>query len=132
MNNQRRERGSTFLDHTHPDLDLGGRYRNLEPHSTVGKTPIPQYGHAAPWSETQLPDEPPLGIDINWQEPTGAEAEIQASIDALSDDRSSASSPPIVAGEHEAHFPTSCSPLSSTGSPPVGGVGKETLARYCR
>jgi hypothetical protein len=88
--NDKHAHKNTMLSHTHPTEEYGGRYA-AEVHSTiVGRdNPIPQYGHAASWSETQLPDEPPLGYAIDDQEPVGTEAEIQQSLNALGDDHRS-------------------------------------------
>jgi hypothetical protein len=91
--NDKHAHKNTMLSHTHPAEEMGGRYA-AEVHSTVvGRdNPIPEYTHAAPWSETQLSDEPPLGYAIDDQEPTGTHAEIQQSLE-------NSNAPNVVVGD---------------------------------
>jgi hypothetical protein len=83
--NDKHAHKNTMLSHTHPELEMGGRFAAVEKQTVVGNSPIPNYGHAASWSETQLPDEPPTNYCINDMECVGTEAEIRESINALGD-----------------------------------------------
>jgi hypothetical protein len=106
-----KERSSTFLDHTRPDLEMGGRFAAEAHHTVVGRDdPIPQYGHTAPWSETQLPDEMPLGYAIDDQEPVGTEAEIRESLN---------SNAPSVAVGDESTVPLSVAKSEEMHRPPA-------------
>jgi hypothetical protein len=74
-------RVSTYHQFKLPEEELGGRYRKLEPQTIVGSdNPIPSYTRAAPWSATQLPDEPPLGWSVEDQMPVGEPHEVEASL----------------------------------------------------
>jgi hypothetical protein len=56
--------GSTFLDHAAPD-PVGGRFAHLAPPTVInGATKYPKLP-SGPWRSDPVPDEPPLGIDIN-------------------------------------------------------------------
>ena len=73
-----RDRLSTYRDHAeaNADLELGGRFAKLTPTTVTGSTPTHQYPKLpadSPFNQaaTMVPDEPPLGIDINAMEPVG-------------------------------------------------------------
>jgi hypothetical protein len=73
-----RDRLSTYRDHAeaNADLELGGRFAKLTPTSVTGSTPDHQYPRLpadSPFNQaaTMVPDEPPLGMDINAMEPVG-------------------------------------------------------------
>ena len=78
--NDRRVRArdaSTYVDHVHDDS--GGRFAK-HPSTVIGAQPVVEYPAAATWTRNRLPDELPLGIDINAQEPVGTHAEIEQSL----------------------------------------------------
>jgi hypothetical protein len=73
-----KDRLSTLLDHSraNADLDLGGRFAKLHPTTVTGTTPdhqFPKLPADNPFNQAaaMVPNEPPLGIDINAMEPTG-------------------------------------------------------------
>jgi hypothetical protein len=80
-----RERLSTLLDHARSSVDdtHGGRFAAASPNRTVvGTSPIsyPRLPADNPSNQAMLvPDEPPLGIDINAMEPVGEVHEQKAS-----------------------------------------------------
>jgi hypothetical protein len=98
-----------------------GRFAEAEgKQHVVGSTPGPAYPRlpSGPWSgRDPVPDEPPLGSDINFVEPCGTAAEIEASLRALASPTGVAS--PVVTG------PTSDapSPLMVDGDVPRSDVG---------
>jgi|SRR5215471_13221469 len=62
--------------------ERGGRYSAIDDRPAVtGSSPIayPQLPEGNPWAKNELPDEPPTGIDINAQDPTGEVFEVKAS-----------------------------------------------------
>jgi hypothetical protein len=62
LENDKRVRGSTFLDHT--TNDTGGRFAQVGAAHVVGSTATPNYPQAsAPFQCDPVPDEPPLGFD---------------------------------------------------------------------
>jgi hypothetical protein len=56
------------------ELDLGGRFAKVHTTTVVGTSPVsyPQQPSGSPWGSDPVSPEMPLGIDINAQEPTGA------------------------------------------------------------
>jgi hypothetical protein len=67
---------STYFQHaqSHPDLEMGGRFKKLIPSTVVGSSPIssvPQQSLGSPWHSDPVGTEPPLGIDVNAQDPVG-------------------------------------------------------------
>jgi hypothetical protein len=105
MSNQRLERGSTFLQFTHPEDEMGGRCKAVHTHIVVGNIPVPNYPKASDWVSETLRDEPPLGLAIDDQEPVGTEAEIQASLNSNAPAVAVGDDVHLVAGgeEREAH-----------------------------
>jgi hypothetical protein len=85
MNEQRtpRERGSTFMEHTHDES--GGRFAKQIPQTVVGSTPSAAalYPAGPTWSQDVAPIEPPLGTSVEDHEAVGTYQEIEASIDRL-------------------------------------------------
>jgi hypothetical protein len=66
------------------DDDLGGRFRVKE--TIAGEqaaTQYPRQPEASPWAGDPVGLEPPLGVEINAQEPTGEAHEIEKSLAAL-------------------------------------------------
>jgi hypothetical protein len=83
LENDRQVR-STYFEHAQsdPDLEMGGRFSRVNPSTVTGTAPGPEYPRlpSGPWSEGPGGGpEPPLGIDINAQEPTGEKHEVEAS-----------------------------------------------------
>src|SRR5262249_39812388 len=71
------------------DDERGGRYSGAGSKQTVvGTSPIayPQQPATSPWYHDACPPEPPLGIDINAQEPVGEVFERQGSPPSSSPD----------------------------------------------
>jgi hypothetical protein len=68
--------GSTYLAHTHNDV--GGRFAAISSPVVVGEKQIPQYP-AAFLQHDPVPDENPLGVDVNALEPCGEPHELRAS-----------------------------------------------------
>jgi hypothetical protein len=76
---------STYLDQAQIEaLHEGGRYERLSKPTFTGSTPgwVPPRAHGDnQWTQDDpVPDEPPLGIDVNAVEPVGTESEIEASL----------------------------------------------------
>jgi hypothetical protein len=59
--------------------ELGGRFKKVNTTTVVGTDPTVAVPTQLPWHSDVCPPEPPLGIDINAQEPTGEKFE-QASV----------------------------------------------------
>jgi hypothetical protein len=59
------QEGATYLGHTDPDLDTGGRYARQEnaKAQVIAQSGPPHYPAAAEWTQTELPPEPPLSLD---------------------------------------------------------------------
>ncbi len=72
--------GSTFLSHTHNDI--AGRFAAISSPHVVGTEAIPKYP-AAFLQHDPVPDENPLGVDVNALEPVGEPHELKASIASL-------------------------------------------------
>jgi hypothetical protein len=120
-------RVNTYLSHTDPNAELGGRYRKLEPQSITGQTPIPQAYAGAPWTREDAGLEPPLGWSVEAQEPVGTEAEVRASLGdgstfttSVADDATAIST--VASSEEPAPAPRSPS-SAGTSSPPSRGKG---------
>ena len=66
--------------HTGQDF-YGGRFKQVTTTNVVGAGPIsyPAQPEHSPWRRDTCPDEPPLGFDVNAQEPVGEPHEIRAS-----------------------------------------------------
>jgi hypothetical protein len=65
---------NTYLSHAGDvELELGGRFAKLTPTTITGSEPIAKYPklESGPWAKDESPPEPPLGIDVNTQEPVG-------------------------------------------------------------
>jgi hypothetical protein len=65
---KQREQGSTFLDHTHDDLS-GGRFAAIGAPTVVGRDAVIKYPAAAAHQHDPVPDEPPVGYDVNEMPP---------------------------------------------------------------
>jgi hypothetical protein len=80
-----RDRLSTYRAHAeaNADLELGGRYSKVTTVTVTGASPTHQYPRlplSAPSNQAMMvPDEPPLGIDINAMDPVGEAHEQKAS-----------------------------------------------------
>jgi hypothetical protein len=80
-----RDRLSTYRAHAeaNADLELGGRYSKVTTVTVTGASPTHQYPRlplSAPSNQAMMvPDEPPLGIDINATDPVGEAHEQKAS-----------------------------------------------------
>jgi hypothetical protein len=118
-------RVNTYLSHTDPNAELGGRYRKLEPQSITGQTPIPQAYAGAPWTREDAGLEPPLGWSVEDQEPVGTE--VRASLGdgstfttSVADDATAIST--VASSEEPAPAPRSPS-SAGTSSPPSRGKG---------
>jgi hypothetical protein len=61
---------------------VGGRFAAREKSTVVGAGQVayPQLPETSPWHHDPVPDEPPIGIDVNAVEPTGTHAEIEQSL----------------------------------------------------
>jgi hypothetical protein len=60
--------GTTFHQHAQSAANdtAGGRFAATGSHTVVGAQPLPKYPAAStPFQRDPVPDEPPLGIDIN-------------------------------------------------------------------
>jgi hypothetical protein len=124
MNNQRRE-PNTFLSHTHPELEIGGRFAAEAKHTIIGRdNPIPKYTHAAPWAETQLPDEPPLGYAIDDQEAVGTLQEIEQNLTT-----GATQHPPLPCLSEEAASPPATPPHSPHSVKGESGASSDHLRR---
>jgi hypothetical protein len=62
------------------DEDRGGRFKTVNKTIVVGTTPAPVYPAGPAWCADPTGVEPALGTDINFVEPCGTAAEIEASI----------------------------------------------------
>ena len=85
---------STYADHAHDDA--GGRFLKQVPNTVVGSKPTIDYPRAATWTQDRLPDELPLGIDVNAQEPVGEMFEVEKCLRTASDGTNSPSVPSSV------------------------------------
>jgi hypothetical protein len=80
LENEGRVHKATFHSHTHDDL--GGRFAREFSSSRVGEKPAIEYPRqppGSPWHDDQ-PVEPPLGISINEQSPSGEYFEVERSL----------------------------------------------------
>jgi hypothetical protein len=91
------------------DDEAGGRFARVNPTMVVGSTPGPAYPRlpgSSPWhGPDPVGQEPLLGSDINFVEPCGTAAEIEASLRALASPTGVAS--PVVTGPASA-APSNC------------------------
>jgi hypothetical protein len=66
---------STYFQHAQsdPDLELGGRFKQLIPTSVTGSgpSPIPQQPEGSPWANDPIGLEPPLGFSVEDHEAVG-------------------------------------------------------------
>jgi hypothetical protein len=71
--NDRMARNTYFGHAGDVELELGGRFAKLTPTTVTGSEPTVKYPklESGPWAKDECPPEPPLGIDINAQEPVG-------------------------------------------------------------
>jgi hypothetical protein len=99
----------------HQDLDApGGRFREKE--TTVGADLVPQYPRlpsSSPWSGDPVGVEPPLGIDVNFQEPCGEAFEVERSLLAA----------PAIPGSPPAEDTTASSVESAKVAAPLSSSG---------
>jgi hypothetical protein len=75
------EGSSTYLDRARAEESLAssGRFKN-ELSAPVPSVPTyPPQPASSPWAAASVPDEPPLGVDINALEPVGTAAEVAKS-----------------------------------------------------
>jgi hypothetical protein len=120
------ERISTFLDHAQAAAldELGGRFARIQPQSVTGSTPIPQYPAAsAPFQSDPCGVEPPLGTNINFVEPCGTAAEIEASLRVATGFQL-----PVAAGPTSAEAPS----LNALGDEQRSDVGPPSTTPAAR
>jgi len=81
---RRRTRGLTFHDVALGEAGtVQGRFASVaKTQVTSGVFEYPKLPASSPWSTNPLPEEPPLGFDVNALEPTGTAAEIEQSMAA--------------------------------------------------
>jgi hypothetical protein len=76
--------GSTMFQQARADVEMaqGGRFGAVSKTTVTGSVPSQQVPRqpATAWVNDRLPDEPPLGYEINAVEPVGTYQEIQQSI----------------------------------------------------
>jgi hypothetical protein len=113
------------------DPSLSGRFaKEAKADFTVGRDPVVNYPRLPagnPWSQLQPPDEPALGIDIQYVEPCGTLEEIERSLTAgvfssLGTEAGSSLPPPATTASPEASpgsADLAASPPSATSSPPL-------------
>ena len=113
-----RESGSTYFDHASADADTPrGRYAIAEREAAItGKAPPPIT--APNWAPDLAGTEPPLGIDINFVEPCGTTAEIEASLVNQSDNPESPTGVPPMLPPAETDGPAA--PPGGSGPAPSG------------
>jgi hypothetical protein len=76
---------TTYRDRAIADIGLEqGSGRHSAKASVIGSARVPLYPAASgPWNDpVQVPDEPSLGVDLNYVEPCGETFEIEASLAA--------------------------------------------------
>jgi hypothetical protein len=76
---RQRQTRSTYFSHAGDvELELGGRFAKLTPTTVVGTEPITKYPklESGFWAKDECPPEPPLGFDVNTQEPVGEAHEL--------------------------------------------------------
>ena len=89
LENEKRLRGTTLSQFAQSDAaEDRGRFTAHEKSTVIGADATPKYP-AAFQQRDPVPNEEPLGVDINAIEPTGTPAEVQASIDKLTDEGTS-------------------------------------------
>jgi hypothetical protein len=115
---------STMLGRTHESEEMGGRYKAIHTENVIGSQSQIQYPAGAAWTRETLPPEEPLAWSVEDMVPCGEPNEIQASIDALGNDRSSSSSSPPIVESGKSQHPASRSTSSSAGSFAPVGVGR--------
>jgi hypothetical protein len=86
-------RQNTLLGRAASELFMEERGRFAKPSVVIADAGAPTYPSAAPWTQSHVPDEPPLGFDVNAIEPVGEHFELEIEIE-----RSRASS---VAASHD-------------------------------
>lgn len=111
---RRRVERDTYLSRAQADADLEaqGRFKKQSPTRVTGVPVYPAQPPTSPFAGDPVGDEPPLGQDVNWQEPIGTEKEIQASLSTPNSERSSASPSIDRVG-------TSGRPLATLGGRPL-------------
>jgi hypothetical protein len=118
---------TTFFSRAAADLALLGQGRHTQGASVTGSARVPQYPPASgPWNDpVQVPDEPPLGYEINAQESVGEPHEIAASLTPLSD---------AVEVATASHIPSlgAAAPTTSGSMSPREVVGANPFLRRAR
>jgi hypothetical protein len=75
-----RAQGTTFARFAQSEAgEARGRFAAHEQSQVVGATPIPKYEGAPNWAYDPVPQENPIGVDINALEPVGESFEIARS-----------------------------------------------------
>jgi hypothetical protein len=113
----------TFLSHTHVDeISGGGRFAAVSPATVIGQDPAvkyPQLPSSSPWSDSDpVPDEPPLGYEINKLNPHELEPSLNPAESAAPGFR--ADSPARQTGEPAPGAAPSPSPLADVERAGVG------------
>jgi len=63
---QSQQAGTTFKAFADADAEIPGRFQNISAAHVVGSAPTPKYPAASPpFQRDPVPDEPPLGVEIN-------------------------------------------------------------------
>jgi hypothetical protein len=75
---------TTYREIAEAGITLANQGRFGDKASVVGSARVPQYPAASgPWNDpVQVPDEPSLGVDLNYVEPCGETFEVEASLAA--------------------------------------------------
>jgi hypothetical protein len=120
--------GMTYRDRAAADIALLGQGRHTQGASVTGSARVPQYPAASgPWNDpVQVPDEPSLGVDLNYVEPCGEAFEIEASLMAAPQ-----AVPPEGAVATEVGHSASGRPAPSEVASPSSG-GAPTFIRNAR
>jgi len=56
---------STYHGRTEAELEVPGRFAEQSKATVIGKDGAPNYPAAAQWSMTELPPEPPFGVQLH-------------------------------------------------------------------
>jgi hypothetical protein len=113
LENDRKAR-LTYHEHAQsdPELELGGRFKQLTPTSVtgVGPSPIPQQPSNSPWHHDPVPMEEPLGFSVEDHDPVGEPHELARD----------AADTPSTAGEFGHHMDVADGEgAAATNEPPV-------------
>jgi hypothetical protein len=121
---QTKDQSGTFLSHTHID-DAGGRFAAVNAASVVGAEPLvtyPQLPSSSPWAGPDpVPDEPPLGYEVNRLTDHELEPSMTSStVDAQAGGAEAPSPSPGSMSENAAPSPSPDQPEHTHGPPMAG------------